>query len=1317
MRLFASCFVFLALLCSTLRTSGFVLIGPMPLDRQAIGGINLNYVDDLGGPKAAKEFFRWNIPHLTYAFDASFITYFGLEGREAVREAFTVVNDFFDNKDYQGVTALNLSATSHGYAGNFNTQWENQTAKNSQIVDLKSLTLGMVVNQLGLGNPHRYMYGIHDIATNQAGTQLNFNVRLRNYDPITYRATDVINNVKYSYRLIHDAPPSAGVTTLPTFADMEEFVSSSQDNAWTSVAAITDSFYGNTAIYWTDMPSKFGFGAYYHRFNAMGGKYEPRHALTYDDAGGLKYLYRKNNYVYENLDPTVVLITPVNLYPIYAQPVFPSPTGQLYPSTLGGNQGYRPYPGFWGRRNGGFPPAFSTITTLPTPVPPQLVDVALRGGIDKIQFSEQPFDSFLGVTFTATNMQWTDTFVTTNGVTVGNNGSTPGSTYFIGVPTVKLAEQVVGRGVFQPDIIFVADELGVAPDGVPIAWNRTDNSLWIDNFTNNLGPVTLLTTNLGPGIISGPVQYTFSKLTEGFEVIWSGEASVVGNTQTYSMWGHITGPGPNDFLVFPTDARDAMIEETIAPSLAAPTITRLKTLTSSGTAIIDANGAVSQDPATDLTRTEQTLSIVGTQLAGVTTIEFLDANGLIVQTIYPAVRYIKSDQRIDIPPGILDEEAEGAARQVRAYNSVGSSNLSTDKIAITTGRPVLQTTSADGYVFDRGKELVLRGYGFKSITSGETQLAYLRVDNASGSAVYPADGNTTAVTFEIVSDREAVLRANSILGSFSASADYVASSDSDATADGSSRRLRVARKNNATGSNGNGSVGPELSLTNGVPLIAAITAKPVITPLGYTIANDGTKSYAQFRRDGQIDINGTALNTAYKIEIVNVNQSSFSTPVAINLPNAGVKVEDNGTRILIAAHTFLASGADGNATDRRRFKVYHTVDNAYSPAESDASNYNATFTVNTQPTVSSLAAFSNPGAFNRAKATGDDIIINGFGLKAVDHIEIVDANGTPIQYGADGNSSKRIDTSANGVTVTDTTITIDTSTVQFDGDTTADSNMTSIYRRFKLVGLREAKMTPIAQKFLVGAPPTYSALTGSGTANTFRRDNDTLILDATHIGYISKVEIVDASGQVISGATALASASAGTLPPGVTSNNATRLTVAANAFTTYSQGNLLDSVNNGTRRLRVSTPFGTFVSSTDDNGSFSVSATPAFAANNSTAFAGGGYNGGTGVYDRSVGNLVINGTNFRGVKTIYLTDSAGNSVTDGKISVNPASPPAGITFNAAGTQITLNPTQVTALSGTNFDGTDRRVYLESAADQNITVGSGANNISLGTVQP
>ena len=91
-----------------------------------------------GTPKDNTRFFRLNTPYLTYGFDQSFMQYFGSEGVEAIDDAMGVINDFFQPKDgtYDGVSSLDL--TRHGFSRNFATYWENQTAKNENLLDIKN---------------------------------------------------------------------------------------------------------------------------------------------------------------------------------------------------------------------------------------------------------------------------------------------------------------------------------------------------------------------------------------------------------------------------------------------------------------------------------------------------------------------------------------------------------------------------------------------------------------------------------------------------------------------------------------------------------------------------------------------------------------------------------------------------------------------------------------------------------------------------------------------------------------------------------------------------------------------------------------------------------------------------------------------------------------------------------------------------------------------------------------------------------------------------------------------------------------------------
>src|SRR5690242_14438451 len=51
---------------------------------------------DIGAPKNLTEEYRWNTPVITYAFDNSFLTYFGTNGVKAVDEAFAVINSLPD---------------------------------------------------------------------------------------------------------------------------------------------------------------------------------------------------------------------------------------------------------------------------------------------------------------------------------------------------------------------------------------------------------------------------------------------------------------------------------------------------------------------------------------------------------------------------------------------------------------------------------------------------------------------------------------------------------------------------------------------------------------------------------------------------------------------------------------------------------------------------------------------------------------------------------------------------------------------------------------------------------------------------------------------------------------------------------------------------------------------------------------------------------------------------------------------------------------------------------------------------------------------
>jgi hypothetical protein len=364
--------------------------------------------------------------------------------------------------------------------------------------------------------------------------------------------------------------------------------------------------------------------------------------------------------------------------------------------------------------------------------------------------------------------------------------------------------------------------------------------------------------------------------------------------------------------------------------------------------------------------------------------------------------------------------------------------------------------------------------------------------------------------------------------------------------------------------------------------------------------------------------------------------------------------------------------------------------------------YSTAFNVNVQPSITGLGAFGGNNAFNREQKSGDDVTMTGTGLLAIKEIIIVDENGTAL-----GNTPKIV-LPHPGVTITDTTIAIDTQVAQFNNISSADSEREDRFRRFKLTSDRDVVYTTAAARFSIGIPPTHTTLAGISNTNLdYRRDSDTITFNGTGLLLLSTVEVVDINGNPITGMTAASDTT------GVGSVTSTSFTLSANAAAFTGQGNLMDSSlyladGRGVRRLRVTTPFGT--SSSLAATAFTISATPDFlpisgganpTGNSANTFAGSAdFNGSD--YNATKGLLLINGSNFRGLKRIYLGNSTALRSIEESVQVDPNSLPAGITINAAGTQISITKDAINTINNIWLGNTARRVMLLSAADQNAT---------------
>jgi hypothetical protein len=256
----------------THSASAFALLGPRDTWQvNALGYDPQGDNGDIGGPKNLGEEWRWNVPVITYAFDESFINYFGTNGIKAVNEAMFLFNR--EMGDFEGLTnpALLRKPT--------RTRRVHETARALGLFDIKSRTMGFLAEQLGLASAERWTWALR--SRNQpAGSQFtNYFVVQRNFDPFSSTPTPYVNNTRYSYQI--RAFPAARFTS-----DFEAAATFPVDAS----SAISGSVSATVGEDFTTIPSlQLHAGEYFE-------------ALTRDDIAGLRYIYRSSNV---NIEDTI----------------------------------------------------------------------------------------------------------------------------------------------------------------------------------------------------------------------------------------------------------------------------------------------------------------------------------------------------------------------------------------------------------------------------------------------------------------------------------------------------------------------------------------------------------------------------------------------------------------------------------------------------------------------------------------------------------------------------------------------------------------------------------------------------------------------------------------------------------------------------------------------------------------------------------------------------------------------------------------------------------------------------------------------------
>ncbi|MEO8426661.1 MAG: hypothetical protein ABI651_06060 [Verrucomicrobiota bacterium] len=471
----------LAVICR--EASAFSLIGAFqPWQVQRIGH---NVPGDIGGVMNLGEEYRWNNPFIYYALDRNFLDYFGSRGEEEIDKAIKTLNDL--------PKMSSLDPNSYP----LKTQRSNYRAQALNLLDLKSIALSTLLEEIGLTSPSRYVFCLRSRFIGPGGpTPTNYFVIKRNFDPITFEPTSYINGDLWTYVTITDG-------------DIESDVINRRVDPLAYGAPVADSS-GNGGF------TFFQTGDFFT-------------GLTRDDVGGLRYIYSPLNKNVENPIPNAFGST-FGGGPILSgggqangspwEPFFISTNG--IGTTVGGAAGSPWAPVAISTNNAtGTPPAGGGVTPAGTN---NFISTALRGGPDKLNFVKAQYDSLLGQFLTQVLDTFTDTIIT--------NGAG--------------FSQTLQRIISVPDILFTADDIS-GPDTTIVLPTLARTANWVNNAViNNRN----LANESGPGTIAPTVTITFNNVGLANFNFWPPSLDEPGAGLANFAWGSFDGT-TNEPIVYP----------------------------------------------------------------------------------------------------------------------------------------------------------------------------------------------------------------------------------------------------------------------------------------------------------------------------------------------------------------------------------------------------------------------------------------------------------------------------------------------------------------------------------------------------------------------------------------------------------------------------------------------------------------------------------------------------------------------------------------------------------------------------------------------
>ena len=262
---------------SSQSSFGFSLAGPTNSEAWQVPEIGYQIGGDIVTPKNLGEEYRRTTPVLFYAIDSNFRDYFGSNGVRAIEEAISTFNILTNFSQYsRTLSEVPLQAHREKYA-----------AESLFLSDLKSHAMNLFCENMGLAEPERYTWCLHDrlhVGTPPCPTNMFYTIVQRNFNPVPspldqFQPSSYVNGTLYSYFILELCNPP-----VPPIAIALAFPVDPLADPFTSIAgALSPQFGGSQRI---------------------GGLFEGRFftGLTRDDVGGLRYMLRTNNV---NLETTV----------------------------------------------------------------------------------------------------------------------------------------------------------------------------------------------------------------------------------------------------------------------------------------------------------------------------------------------------------------------------------------------------------------------------------------------------------------------------------------------------------------------------------------------------------------------------------------------------------------------------------------------------------------------------------------------------------------------------------------------------------------------------------------------------------------------------------------------------------------------------------------------------------------------------------------------------------------------------------------------------------------------------------------------------